>query len=176
MDDRKARYDRRQGARQRRSRESRTARTRQLWRNVLIGFGGLAAVVVVVGVVVFLASNTKELPPTGFTANHIESFPPQQINEVPIPRNIQEHVMERGGRNHSIGNMLIHYNCRDYQCEPDTIEKLTDIVRDYPDNVYLAPYPGMDAKIAMAAPNRLTTLDDFDEERVRKFIEDNLDR
>ncbi len=72
--------------------------------------------------------------------------------------------------------MLVQYNCDDYQCEPGLVEKLTEIVRGYPSSVYLAPYPGMDAKIALAAPGRLLTLETLSEEEVRGFIRNNLDR
>jgi hypothetical protein len=34
----------------------------------------------------------------------------------------------------------------------------------------------MDAKIALAAPGRREVLTDFDEPRIRRFIERNLDR
>ena len=142
----------------------------------IIGAAGVAGAVVLFAGVVFWAGNVKELPPTGFTANHWEQFPPVQVNTSPIPRQIQEHVMERGGGHHETGSMLVQYNCDDYLCGPDTIEQLTAIVRDYPDNVFLAPYPGMDAAIALAAPNRLVTLDFLDEVKVRKFLDDNLKR
>ncbi|MCZ6615404.1 MAG: hypothetical protein O6920_06465 [Chloroflexi bacterium] len=49
-----------------------------------------------------------------------------------------------------------------------------NIVESYPPQVYLAPYPGMDAKIALAAPGRLEVLDNFDEQRIREFIGKNL--
>ena len=84
--------------------------------------------------------------------------------------------MERGTGHPIWGGMLVQYNCEDYQCEADLIEKLTEIVQDYPPQVYLAPYPGMDAKIALAAPGRLETLDSLDDEKVRAFIEENLSR
>jgi hypothetical protein len=83
--------------------------------------------------------------------------------------------MERNS-SHRPGSMLVQYNCSDYQCEPDLVEKLTEIVRSYPQTVFLAPYPGMDAKIALAAPGRLITLESLDEDRVRRFISDNLNR
>ena len=83
--------------------------------------------------------------------------------------------MERGG-SHRKGGMLVQYNCAGYQCEPDLVERLTEIVRGYPPQVYLAPYPGMDAKIALAAPGRLLTLETLDEDRIREFIDRNLDR
>ena len=41
--------------------------------------------------------------------------------------------------------------------------------------VYLAPFPGMDAKIALAAPGELEILETFDENKIRQFIDDNLD-
>ena len=72
--------------------------------------------------------------------------------------------------------MLVQYNCVDYQCEPDLVATLTKIVGSYQPTVYLAPYPQMDAKIALAAPGRLLTLENLDEQRIRKFISDNLTR
>ncbi len=117
----------------------------------------------------------KILPPTGFSAAHLESLPLQQINTRPIPRLEQEHVMERAA-GHERGSLLVQYNCVNYQCEPDLIEKLTEIVLNFPRYVYLAPYPTMDAKIALAAPGRLLTLDALDENKIRKFINDNSDR
>ena len=72
--------------------------------------------------------------------------------------------------------MLVQYNCRTYTCELDLVDRLTEIVVAYPPNVFLAPYPTMDAKIALAAPGRLLTLESFDEGEIRKFINDNSNR
>ena len=83
--------------------------------------------------------------------------------------------MERN-RTHPPGQMLVQYNCQGYQCEPDLVQNLTDLVKEYPPSVYLAPYPVMDAKIALAAPGKLETLESFDEERIRQFISRNLSR
>ena len=174
--DRKARYERRQTARQRRDRESRSAQRRNLLRTLMIGAAGLAAAVLIVGGFFLYSSTRKLLPPTSFSPAHSEQFPPSQINFQPIPYLIQEHVMERGGGNHRRGSMLIQYNCDDYECEPDLVEKLEALVGRYPPQVYLAPFPGMDAKIALAAPGRREVLEEFDEERIRRFIEKNLDR
>ena len=71
---------------------------------------------------------------------------------------------------------MVQYNCRKYQCEDDLVNRLTEIVRTYPPQVYLAPYPAMDAKIALAAPGKLLILDDLNEDKIREFINDNLDR
>mgnify|MGYP002264947543 CR=1 FL=1 len=130
----------------------------------------------IIGGIVFLASNQKELPPTGFGPRHSETFPPRQINTVPIPRPEQEHVMERGGGHHRKGCMLVQYNCADYQCDPDMVEKLEALVGRYPPQVYLAPFPDMDAKIALAAPGKLLLLKAFDEDKIRGFIDANMDR
>ena len=178
MADRSARYQRRQSARELRQKESRRARLRNLRRTFLMAAVGLAAVGLAIGgVVLFMTTRStfgKELPPTGFTTAHSESFPPGQINFRPIPRLVQEHVMERNA-GHEKGSMLVQFNCADYECEPDLEERLMDIVRGYPPYVFLAPYPTMDAMIALAAPGKLLTLDAFDGNRIQEFINDNLD-
>ncbi len=179
MADRVAKYQRRQSARERRHQESRSARLRNLRRTLLMSAGGLAVVILAIGaLVLFMTTRStfgKELPPTGFSPLHSESFPPRQINNLPIPRLVQEHIMERNA-GHDRGSMLVQYNCVDYQCEPDLVETLTKIVLNFPPYVYLAPYSTMDAKIALAAPDRLLTLDALDENKIRKFINDNANR
>ena len=141
--------------------------------------GGLTVVVLAIGGLgLFITTRGtfgKELPPTGFTPAHLESLPSQQVNNQPIPRLVQEHVMERD-RGHERGSMLVQYNCADFQCETNLVDRLTEIVLTYPPQVYLAPYPTMDAKIALAAPGKLLTLDTLDENKIREFINDNLDR
>ncbi len=141
--------------------------------------GGLAVAGVAIGGFVFFMTSSstfgKTLPPTGFSPAHLESLPRQQINTQPIPRLEQEHVMERAA-GHERGSMLVQYNGVEYQCEPDLVEQLTEIVLNFPEYVYLAPYPTMDAKIALAAPGRLLTLDTLDQNKIRKFITDNSNR
>ena len=176
MADRKARYERRQRVGERRLRASRKARLGNLRRTLLTVIGGSAVVALIIGGIVLYGITRKELPPTGLGPAHSETFPPRQINTSPIPRPEQEHLMERGGGHHQKGSMLVQYNCVDYQCKPDLVERLTEIVRSYPPQVYLAPYPGMDAKIALAAPGRLLTLETLGEDRVSRFINDNLKR
>jgi hypothetical protein len=177
--DRKSRYERRQGARGRRQQESRRARLGNLRRKLMLAAAGFTVTsLVVIGFVVFMTTRStfgKILPPTGFSAAHLETFPPQQINLVPIHRLVQEHVMERNAT-HADGKMLVQYNCSKFECEPGLVENLKEIVLDFPPTVYLAPYPEMDAKIALAAPGRLLTFEVFDPNGIRKFITDNLDR
>ena len=179
MANRKERYERRQGARERRRQESRKARGSQLRRTLLTVAGGLAVGVLALGgLYLFMTTRStfgKELPPTGYTPQHLETFPPQQINSQPIPRLVQEHVMERNV-GHERGSMLVQYNCLDYQCDQYLEDRLKEIVLSYPGQVYMAPYPTMDAKIALAAPGRLLVLDALDEDKIREFITENLDR
>ena len=142
-------------------------------------FAGIAVVGLAIGgLVLFMTTRSdfgKILPPTSFSPAHSESLPRQQINRLPIPRLIQEHVMERNAT-HRNGQMLVQYNCVDYECEPGLVETLTEIVVSFPSYVYLAPYPTMDAMIALAAPGRLVTLETLDPDRIRAFITENLDR
>ncbi len=166
----------RQRVKERRHQRTRGDRTANRRRTAIrAGVATVAITGLVVGAIFFFIANSNILPPTSFGPGHSEQFPARQINAVPIPRAIQEHVMERGG-DHPIGSMLVQYNCDKYNCEPDMITKLEAIVSARPSNVYLAPYPAMDAKIALAAPGRLVTLDEFDESRITKFIFDNLGR
>ena len=179
MADRRERYERRQRSRERRQQEGRSVRRRNLRRILLMAGGGLAVLIVAIGgLLLFMITRStfgKELPPTSFTPAHLESLPPGQINRQPIPRLVQEHVMERNF-GHERGSMLVQYNCADFQCDADLVDRLTEIVLAYPPQVYLAPFPTMDAKIALAAPGKLLTLDALDEDKIRKFITDNLDR
>jgi len=179
MADRRERYERRQGARERRQQQSRRARRGSFRRTAMMAGGGLAVLVLAVGgFVIFMATSStfgKELPPTGYTPAHRETLPTQQINRQPIHRLVQEHVMERDA-GHERGSMLVQYNCRKYRCGEDLVDRLTDVVLSYPPQVYLAPYPTMDAKIALAAPGELLLLDAFEEDKIRKFIDDNMDR
>jgi hypothetical protein len=141
--------------------------------------GGVAILVLIAGgFALWMATSStfgKELPPTGFSPAHLETLPRRQINTRPIPRLEQEHVMERGNE-HLKGSMLVQYNCRTYDCDGDLVDRLIEIVESYPSTVYLAPYPTMDAKIALAAPGKLLTLDALQEDKIREFINDNLDR
>ena len=167
------------GKRERRKekkRVKRDARTKSLRVIRLRQIGlGLVLVGAIAGLLVFWVTTSKTLPPTSFGPGHSELLPQAQVNSRPIDPLIQQHVMERNAT-HPVGQMLIQYNCRDYDCEPGLVRDLEDIVTRFPRTVYLAPFPGMDAKIALAAPGRLEILDDFDEDRIVSFIRANLSR
>ena len=107
------------------------------------------------------------LPPTTMQG-HIEESPKAHIVDTPISDAIQRHMLE-----HADGkgkpSIIIQYNCQKYACEADLIEKLTNLAKEYPDNVYLAPN-NYDGKIILTKEGKLETLNQFDEQRIKDFI------
>ena len=97
-------------------------------------------------------------PPT--SGPHVTGLARWGIHDRPIPRELQVHNLEDGG-------VLVQYNCQD--CD-QLIANLAKIVRKY-ERAILAPYPGMDATIALTAWGRIDKFNDFDERRVVRFIE-----
>jgi Protein of unknown function (DUF3105) len=97
-------------------------------------------------------------PPT--SGPHLPYIAPWGVHTRPIPPELQVHNLEDRG-------VLVQYNC---QC-PELVEKLTAIVRGYDKYVILAPYPQMSRRIALTAWTRIDTFDEFDEGRIRRFIE-----
>jgi len=97
-------------------------------------------------------------PPT--SGPHLPYIAPWGVHTRPIPRELQVHNLEDGG-------VMVQYNC---EC-PDLAAKLKAVVQRYEKNVILAPYPGMTHKIALTAWTRLDVLEEFDEGRIKRFIE-----
>ena len=97
-------------------------------------------------------------PPT--SGPHLPYIAPWGVHTRPIQRELQVHNLEDGG-------VLVQYNC---EC-PELAARLRDLVQKYDKQVILAPYPEMKSKIALTAWTRIETLADFDEARVRRFIE-----
>jgi len=124
-------------------------------------------IAVVVGGIGWFIARIPNLPPTSME-NHIESSPPAHIVNQPIPENIQRHMLEHADGGGSPG-ILIQYNCKDYECAPDLIEKLTALVNEYPENVYLAPNK-YDGKIILTKLGKREILETLDEETIRTFI------
>jgi len=116
----------------------------------------------------WLISTRPNLPPTTLRG-HIEESPKAHIADTPIPDVIQRHMLE-----HADGkgkpSIIIQYNCQKYVCEPDLVEKLTALAKEYPDNVYLAPN-NYDGKIILTKEGKLETLDQFNEQKIKDFIE-----
>ena len=98
-------------------------------------------------------------PPT--SGPHLPYIAPWGIHTASIPKELQVHNLEDGG-------VLVQYNCP--QGCPDLVEKLAAIVNRYAKQVILAPYPGMDKRIALTAWGRIDKFDDFDERRIVRFI------
>lgn len=83
------------------------------------------------------------------------------IHRIPVPLELQTHNLEHGG-------VALQYNCP--QGCPDLVQRLEALARDN-DLVLVAPYPWMNAKLALTAWGRLETLDGFDEQRIRAFLD-----
>lgn len=98
-------------------------------------------------------------PPT--SGPHLPYLAAWGVHESPIPKELQVHNLEDGG-------VLVQYNCTD--C-PELVAKLRDTVGRYKNGVILAPYPGMDARIALTAWTRIDKFNEFDEARIVRFIE-----
>ena len=102
-------------------------------------------------------------PPT--SGPHAPTAAPPGIYREPIAKEVLVHSMEHG-------TVLVLYNCPQ-GCD-DLRQQLEDLVREYGEDdrlVLVAPYPDMDATIALVAWTRLDTFDQFDEGRIRRFIE-----
>ena len=151
---------REQDVRQKEQRKNATQKFISITAIILIGGGGLFSLGW------FLLSRPN-LPPT-VMQNHVEQSPPSHIVSQPIPDRIQRHMLEHadgGGR----PGVIIQYNCEKFECESDLVQKLTELVRNYPTNVYLAPN-NYDGKIILTKLGKRKILDELDEQIIRDFI------
>ncbi len=88
------------------------------------------------------------------------------IHRIPVPLELQAHNLEHGG-------VLLQYNCP--QGCPGLVERLESLARER-DLVLVAPYPWTDARLTLTAWGRLETLEGYDEERIRAFLDAYLGR
>ena len=138
----------------------------QLKRRLKIIGVSLAIVLVGVGGVLLFSGQAKLYPPIS-SAGHIETWPAQRISTVPIPLPVQAHIIEHiPGGTHGV---LLEYNCTRFKCKSDLVTKLTTIAERY-SYIYLAPYPQMGAKIALAARNRRLVLNQYDKAKIIAFL------
>ncbi len=98
-------------------------------------------------------------PPT--SGPHLGQLARWGVHSEPVPNELQVHNLEDGG-------VMVQYDCE--ECD-ELVVQLAGVVQRYNDHVILAPYPGMDHRIALTAWNRIDAFDEFDEERVATFIE-----
>jgi hypothetical protein len=99
-------------------------------------------------------------PPT--SGPHYGSLARWGVHSEPIPDELVVHNLEDGG----VG---LWYNCPD-GC-PELVSQLESVVEDYHEGVLLAPYPGMETRIALTAWTRLDQFNDVDQERIERFIQ-----
>ena len=98
-------------------------------------------------------------PPT--SGPHLGNLASWGIHSETIPNEQQIHNLEDGG-------VIVQYNCPD-GCE-DLVAQLAAIVKKHQEQVVLAPYPGMDSRIALTAWTRIDKFDNFDQQRIERFI------
>ena len=98
-------------------------------------------------------------PPT--SGPHLGSLAQWGVHDEPIPNEQQVHNLEDGG-------VMVQYNCPE-AC-PELVAQLEGMVTQYHDGVILAPYPSMDSRIALTAWQRIDQFEEFDEERISRFI------
>lgn len=83
------------------------------------------------------------------------------VLDLPIPLELQVHNLEHGG-------VLIQYNCP--QGCPELAARLAEAAKPY-ETTIVAPYPLMAPRIALTAWGRVDAFDEFDAERIVRFIE-----
>ncbi|MEX2017302.1 MAG: hypothetical protein WD876_02415 [Candidatus Pacearchaeota archaeon] len=131
------------------------------WSILIIILLGISALIY------FPISNLKILPPTDMDG-HIESNPSNHVLKETMPIAIQKHMLEHADGTGRPG-VIINYNCEDYDCETDLIENLETFTEVY-DYVYVAPFKGMDAKIALTKLNKIEVLEEYNNKTIEKFI------
>lgn len=158
-----AKLKREKGKQKSRTIEKASAAPKKVGKYILY-FGVAVAAVILIG---WLFSLVPKLPPTTMD-KHVEDSPELHVLNVPMPDRVQRHMLEHADGTGSPG-IIIQYNCTDYECEENLVQNLTDLVEEYPENVYLAPN-SYDGKIILTKLGRREILDAFDVEKIREFI------
>lgn len=127
-------------------------------------------IIFVIYLLVKLSANAIILPPTTMNG-HIEESPSSHILSEHMPEPIQKHMLEHADGKDMPG-IIIHYNCSKFSCEADLVNKLENIVSDYPEHVYLAPGDRYDGKIILTRLNKQVVLIEFDQDAIKEFIEE----
>lgn len=155
----------RRDARERQRRQKRWLKRATRW-----GVAGVAGLIVAAGLgwLGYSIVTAKRLPPTSM-ADHVEESPPRHILTTPMPIAIQKHMLEHADGGGPPG-VIINYNCEKFRCPEGMVDRLAEIARAYPTFVYLAPYPDMDAKVAVTRLGKILVLDEVDAPRIHAFI------
>ena len=110
-----------------------------------------------------IAYNTT--PPT--SGPHYDPLARWGVHTEPIPDELQVHNLEDGG--------VCSSNIGAMSRAQQLVEQLTAAGQPYLSSphpyVILAPYPEMETRIALTAWGRIDQFEEFDEERIRRFIE-----
>jgi len=120
------------------------------------------------GISSMFSGGLKTLPPTT-DRGHIEVSPESHVLREPMRPEVQRHMLEHADGTGPPG-VIINYNCEDFGCEKGLIEKLEAFAQIYPEFVYVAPFPNMDAKIALTKLNNIEILEEYDESKISIFI------
>lgn len=106
-------------------------------------------------------------PPT--SGPHIGSLAAWGVHSEPITKELQIHSLEDAG-------VVINYQP---DLEQATVDRLAALTRSYSDliiegsqdnQVVMSPYPGLDHPIVLTAWRHIDRLDQFDEARIKRFI------
>lgn len=97
----------------------------------------------------------------GVSGGHAPGSLPCGVYSTQIPDETQVHMLEHG----AVG---VQYQPT---LEPSTIESIEDLVRDAGDDVFSAPYEGLEKAIAVTSWSRMMTLDEFDRSAVEQYID-----
>ena len=140
------------------------------WKSFTIKVSVLVlGVILIGGVAWFLKSQPvqSKLPPIDMVG-HIEQNPPSHISDQEMPEPIQKHMLDHADGEGKPG-VIIQYNCENYSCEKGLTDKLKQFVKKYSENVYLAP-GNYEGKIILTKLGKREILDQFDEEKIKDFI------
>ena len=119
----------------------------------------------------FFVSNIKTLPPSTMEG-HAEISPPAHILQEPMKLVVHKHMLEHAdGKEGGRGGIIINYNCDNFVCEDGLIKKLEAFAVKYPEHVYVAPFPNMEAKIVLTKLNQQKVLNEYDEQAIEEFIQ-----
>jgi hypothetical protein len=114
--------------------------------------------------------NYTTTPPT--SGCHQPNWDSWGIHTSPIANDLQVHNLEHGG-------VIVQYRQAVTGVSDEYIDDLTSFVNDLRKEsryckLILAPYPTLEPTIAITAWGWIQTLEDFDEEIIKKFVDDHI--